>query len=157
MPFSDNYANQILNYTLSKTATLTAPAAVYIGLCTNDPEADGGTFSELSGGGYARVLISQKGETYPDVIGSASGRQITNAKQINWAKFTEKKTAQGFGLFSAPSGGTPFFYGKLDLTEEQAAAGGVVCEAGSVMLFDPGTLTISFPEADVTTEAAVSE
>ena len=158
MPFSDSYANQILSYTLSKTATLTAPAAVYIGLCTNDPEADGGAFSELSGGGYARVLISQKGETYPDVIGSASGRQITNAKQINWAKATtDWPRVNGFGFFSDPTGGTPFFYGKLDLTEDQEAAGGILCEAGAVMLFDPQALTISFPETDASTAAVVSE
>lgn len=151
MPFSTTYANNILNYLFSKTSTLTAPDYVYLGLSTNDPEADGGTFTELSGGGYARVLISQKGVTYPNVIGSASSRAITNQYQINWTKATlDWSRVKGFGLFSAASGGTPFFYGALELTDEEAEAGGILCEAGAVMLFDPQTLKISFPATDVT-------
>lgn len=153
MPFSDTYANNILNYLMAKTATLTAPATVYIGLCSNDPEADGGTFNELSGGGYARVMISQKGETYPDIISTATSRAITNAKQINWNKATlDWSRFKGFGLFSNPTGGSPFFYGKLELTEEEEAAGGILCEAGAVALFDPQTLKITFPATDAAAE-----
>ena len=151
MPFSDSYANQILNYTLAKTKTLTAPSAVYIGLCTNDPEADGGTFKELSGFGYTRVLISQREETYPNVIASASGRAIKNAYQINWTKATggDWAEANGFGLFSLATGGTPFYYGKLKEP--------VTCVAGAVFLYDPNTLQISFPETDVEVEATTTE
>ena len=151
MPFSTAYANNVLNYLFAKVEKLEAPAYVYIGLCTNDPEADGGTFNELSGGGYARVLISQREETYPNVIGSASARAITNQYQINWTKATlDWVEAKGFGLFSSATGGTPFFYGKL---EEP-----VTCAAGAVALFDPQTLRISFPASDVAEAAAtVSE
>lgn len=147
MPFSTTYANNILNYLFAKSSTLTAPDAVYIGLCSNDPVADNGNFVELSGSGYARVLLSQKGETYPNVIGSASNRAITNTYQINWTKATlDWATAKGFGLFSAASGGQPFFYGKL---EEP-----VTCVAGAVALFDPQTFKISFPLTDETASAA---
>ena len=146
MPFSDTYANSILNYALSKTATLTAPNQVWIGLSSNDPEADGGTFNELSGGGYARVLISQKGETYPNTMGSASDRAITNTYQLNWPKATLDWTVKGIGLFSSSSGGSPFFYGAIELTEEQIAAGGLLVEAGAVALFDPQPFQIAFPE-----------
>ena len=151
MPFSNNYANNILNYLFAKTASLSAPSAVYIGLCTNDPEADGGTFTELSGGGYSRVLISQRGATYPNVIGNASARAISNQYQINWTKATlDWAEAKGFGLFESATGGSPFFYGKL---EEP-----VTCVAGAVALFDPQTLRISFPTSDVAEAAAtVSE
>ena len=142
MPFSNDYANKILNFTLAKTESLNPPSSVYIGLCTNDPEATGGTFTELSGNGYTRVLISMKGEAYPDVIGTAASRAITNTKQINWTKATgDWAEANGFGLFSAETGGTPFFYGKLDNP--------VSCVAGAVALFDPLTLKISFPATDL--------
>lgn len=156
MPFSDTYANSILNYALSKTSSLTAPSQVWIGLSSNDPEADGGTFTELSGGGYSRVLISQKGETHPNIIGPASDRAITNAYQLNWPKATLDWTVKGIGLFSSQTGGTPFFYGAIELTEEQIAAGGLVVEAGAVALFDPQTFKISFPATD-TTETTTSE
>lgn len=142
MPFSNAYANEILNYTFAKTVTLSAPSAVYIGLCSNDPEADGGTFNELSGGGYSRVMISQRGATYPDVINSANARAITNGKQINWTKATlDWAEAKGFGLFPALTGGAPFFYGKLETP--------VTCAAGSVALFDPYALKVTFSENDI--------
>ena len=141
MPFSDSYANSILNYALAKTKTLTAPTQVFIGLSSNDPEADDGTFTELSGGNYSRVLISLSGETYPDVIGSASDRAIKNTKQINWTKASaDWATANGFGLFSQETGGTPFFYGKLETP--------VAVPTGAVALFEPNSLKISFSVTD---------
>ena len=153
MPFSDSYANQILNYTLSKQASLTAPEFVYIGLCTNDPEADGGTFNELSGGGYARVMISRRGDTYPNQMASATGRAISNTYQINYTKATQNwLRVLGFGLFSTPTGGTPFFYGALQLEDDVKAAGGLLVEAGAVALFDPQAFKISFPTEDVAAE-----
>lgn len=142
MPFSDSYANQILDWAFGK-GSLSNNAIVYIGLCSIDPEANGGwdRNKELSGNGYSRVMISQYGMTYPNVISNASGRAITNAYQINWTKATGNwLDVKGFGLFTAITGGDPFFYGKL---EEP-----VPVEAGSVALFDPGNLKISFPKTD---------
>lgn len=153
MPFTTTYANNILNYALSKTAQLTAPSAVYIGLCTNDPEADNGAITELSGGGYARVLIAQKNETYPNVMGSANNRAISNSNQINWTKATlDWARINGFFLSSSATVGETsgiFFYGALELTEDQKAAGGLLVEAGAVALFDPQTFKIEFPATDV--------
>ena len=145
MPYNDSYANTILNYTMAKVSSVTVPTAVYIGLSSNDPEADGGTFTELSGNGYTRILLSSRGSSYPDVIGSASSRAIQNTKQINWTKATgDWLPAKGFGLFTAETGGTPFFYGALESE--------VTVAAGDVALFDPATLKISLPAVDVTTE-----
>lgn len=150
MPFSTTYANNILNWTFGKSTGLSGHTKVYIGLSSNDPEADNGTFTELSGSGYTRVLISQYGETYPDVIGSASARSITNPKQINWTKATaDWLNAKGFGLFTAEAGGSPYFYGKLDTEVE--------VPTGAVALFDPNTLKISFPTTDVSEAAATAE
>ena len=156
MPFSTNYANKILNYTFSKTKELEAPNMVYIGLCTNDPEASGGTVNEISGGSYSRVLVSQRDETYPNYFGSAFGRAITNDYQINWTKATKDwSRVKGFFLATSHTVGETtsiFFYGKLELTEDQEAAGGLLVEAGSVALFDPKTFKIEFPAADVAIE-----
>lgn len=150
MPYTNTYANQILNYTMGKVATLTAPAYVYIGLCSNDPEADSGTITELSGNGYSRVLISQKGESYPDVIGSANNRAIKNTKQINWTKATGNwAEAKGFFLSSSGTVGETssiFFYGKL--------ANAVTCSEGAVMLFDPNALQIGFAYTDAAVATA---
>lgn len=144
MPFTTTFANHVLDYIMAKTMALTAPTEVYIGLCTNNPEETSGTVSELAGGAYHRVLISNKGDDYPDVIGRARDRMIMNTKQINWTKATSNwAEAKGFFLASSPTVGNTdsvFFYGKL---EEP-----VTCAAGAVALFDPQSLRISFPEVD---------
>lgn len=142
MPYSTTQANSILNWTFAKSS-LPNKSAVYIGLCKNDPEADGGWDSEkeLSGYGYARVLISQSGSSFPNLMASASGRQIQNSGQINWTKATAAwEEAKGFGLFETATGGTPFYYGKL--TEP------LTVPEGAVALFDPATLILGFATAD---------
>lgn len=143
MPFSNTYANNILGWTFGKNS-LANHSKVYIGLCSNDPEADNGTFTELTGGNYARVLVSVSGATYPDVIGAAASREIKNVKQITWAKSTaDWKQAKGFGLFATETGGAPYFYGKLKTP--------VTCASGEVALFDPNSLKISIAATDTET------
>lgn len=152
MPFTTNYANQILSVAMAKTTQMSAPSMVYIGLCTNDPEASNGSVTELSGGNYGRIAIAAKGSTYPDFMGEANGRAIQNNKQINWTKASVTwARVKGFFLSTSPTVGETsgiFFYGKLDLTEEEEAAGGLLVEAGMVALFDPAAFRISFATVD---------
>ena len=144
MPFNTTYANNILSVIFGKTASLPAPKKVYLALSSNDPEADGGSFTELSGGGYARVLISNLEESYPNLMGNASGRAISNTAQINWNKATAAwKDIKGWALYDAPSGGNQIYYGKI--TNE---TGTVSVGAGAVALFDPGTLRITLSTTD---------
>lgn len=146
MPFCDTYANNILGWAFGKNNLTASHSKVYIGLSTNNPEETNGSFNELSGGGYHRVLIGLYNETYPDVIGKPVNRKINNLKQINWTKATaDWATANGFGLFTAETGGTPYFYGKLKNP--------VSVESGMVALFDPESLEISFPATDIEVEA----
>lgn len=142
MPFSTTYANSILNLMMGRTASLNGHTLVFLGLSSNDPEADNGTFTELSGKGYGRVLLHQYNETYPALMGTAAARGVTNAKQIGFTKATaDWATAKGYGLFTAETGGTPFFYAKLREP--------VDTPAGAVFLFDPGELKIDFQTTDV--------
>lgn len=141
MPFSITEANNILNWALGK-GTLTQKNYVYVGLLSNDPEADGGTCSELSGDTYARVLISQYGETYPAVIGSATNREIKNTAQINWVKATANwPEVKGIALYTTAAGGTPFYYAKVTTP--------FTTEAGSVALFEANSFRISMLDTDV--------
>lgn len=145
MPFTTDYAHNILNYIFGKTKTLTAPADVYLALSSNDPEADNGTFTELSGGGYTRVHISTTSGAYPNLMGTPTGRAITNKNQINWNKATAKwKDIKGFALYTAATGGTMIYYGKITNAE-----GKVSVDSGAVALFDPGALRVSIASTDV--------
>ena len=142
MPFDTTNANAILNWAMGKTGALPAHSQVWLGLSSNTPEADDGTFTELSGNGYGRVLLHQYNETYPGLMNAASARAITNGKQIGFTKATaDWATAQGYGLFTTETGGTPFFYAKLK--------NAVDTPAGAVFLFDPGELKIDFQTTDV--------
>lgn len=139
MPLTTVYANKVLDYIFGKSS-LTRPTAVYIALSANDPEADNGTFNEISGDTYERVLLmNNEGDT--NLMGNASERTITNTKQINWTKATaEWAEANGFGIYTAKTGGELLYYGKLDTPVKVAA--------DAVALFDPGTLKISFATVD---------
>jgi hypothetical protein len=145
MPFSTTYANNILKWALAQSTAMSAHSKVFLGLCSNDPEADGGTFTELSGKGYHRVLISQYNSEYPGLLTTANNRAVSNSKQIGFTKATAAwATAKGYGLFTAETGGTPFFYAKLKNE--------VNTPEGAVFLFDPGELKIAFQTTDVEIE-----
>lgn len=142
MPFSTTYANSILNTMMGRTASLSGHDKVFLGLSSNDPEENSGIFTELSGSGYGRVLLHQYNETYPGLMSAATARGVTNTKQIGFTKATAGwATAKGYGLFTAETGGTPFFYAKLREP--------VDTPAGAVFLFDPGELKIDFQTTDV--------
>lgn len=146
MPFNTTVCNNLLNYFFGYSTTLPTYNALYIGLCSNDPEADGGTFTELSGSGYARVVIVQKNDrTYPNYMQDATERYITNKFEIHFKKATAAwPTAVGFGIFSAETGGTPIYYAKLDES--------VTVPLNGVALLDPYKLKIGFADADVSGE-----
>ena len=154
MPHNISDANKILNSTFRGEA-IPSVSEIWMGLSTNDPVADGGTFNELAGNGYARVLVEQVGKSYPALLGEATGRSITNVKQINWTKATggDWQRANGVGFFTAQTGGTPRFYGKLTLTAEQIAAGGLLTEEGAVCLLDPGAFRVEMADYDLDIDA----
>lgn len=148
MPFSTEYANRILNCAFGKT-DMNAPSQVYIGLSTNNPVADGGAFAELNVDGYERIMIYSEQAGAEIKVGSAENRLIQNTKQINWTKAVVTwPRVNGFGLFTSATGGNPYFYGKLRLTEEEEAAGGMLCSAGSVALLSPGDLKVGISSVD---------
>lgn len=150
MAFSTSYANSILNYLFGKTTSLTAPSTVYVGLCTNAPETDGGTFTEVTNEWYERVIIIQRGTGntsttyYTDLMTSASDRSIENEKQIAWNKALDEVTVKGFGLFNSATGGTPFYYGDFEAP--------ITVASGAVLLFSPEQLKVIFDTKDADIE-----
>lgn len=141
MPLSTNETNKVLNWMLGKGA-LTTKSKVYVALLTNDPEADNGTCTEISGDTYKRVLISQYNESYPAVIGSASDRVVKNIAQINWTKATaDWPEVKGLALYETETGGSPFYYSKIPQP--------FTTEKGAVALFEAGNFKIGLQATDV--------
>lgn len=142
MPFSTTETQNILNWALGRANAPSSKSSVYIGLLTNDPEAEGGTCKELSGDTYERVQITQLNNNSRDLMGSASERAIQNTKQINWTKATVQwPEVKGVGLYTVKSGGDPFYYSKVPQP--------FVVEPGEVALFETGKLKIAMSTTDV--------
>lgn len=146
MPYSIAKRNEFLQLTFPTTGVTNSPEKLYLALCSNDPVADKGAFTELSGDTYARVLLKRKGETLPDYLSSISNGKISNEKQIvfNRAK-TAWAQANGIGLFTAETGSSPFFYATLKNPVNTAE--------NQIVTFDPGTFIVQFADTDVEIEA----
>lgn len=104
---------------------------IYIGLATNEavPDENGNNFKEpSSANGYKRSKL--------DVMTSASDGQTQNSDIIFFALSREAGwgTITHFGVFTAQSGGTPYYTGELTTA--------VQIPAGYIPIFDIGALKI---------------
>jgi hypothetical protein len=95
--------NQVLDLLFGAQAYV-PPGTWYVGLYTAMPNDDGTGGTECSGGGYARVAVTNNLANWP----AASGGTKANANTIQFPTATLGwGTVVGFGLFTASSGGTP--------------------------------------------------
>ena len=148
MPFSTTDANAILNWMMGGS-TLAVKSDVYMGLLTNDPEADEGSCTEIAEGfdTYERVLISTGSpDNYPYLMGAASEREIKNKAQINWTKAKDQQwpEVKGIALYTSKTGGTPFYYAKI--------TNPFTVDPGEVALFEAEAFKISM----LTTDTAIN-
>lgn len=100
MGFTATKATEILQSAITKN--------VYVGLSTSTPTAAGGNFTEpVPASGYARSLFGE--------VNTSIAAQVANNAIIFFNETLGEGygTVTHFGLFSAPSGGTPFFTGEL--------------------------------------------
>jgi hypothetical protein len=101
--FSDYLAPRILDHVLRNTA-YTAPATVYLALSTTVP-TDAGSFTEVTGGNYARQSIA---------FSAAASRQIANSGTVTFpTALTDWGTILGWGLYDASSSGNLLFHGEM--------------------------------------------
>jgi len=126
---SDYVENQILNCYLNQS-TITAPAAIYLGLHSADPTDDDG--GEISGNGYARVAITDKFDAASGTGGSlSSNADITGftASGGDWATVTH------VGIHTASTAGELLFHTPL--------ASSVTVADGDSFQISSGNLTVT--------------
>ena len=103
--FSDYLENKVLDHLMGRT-TYTAPAAVYFSLYTSSP-ADSGGGTEVSGGGYARVAVSNTATEWPEATGGVK----KNANQITFPEAMESwGTIVAIGIHDAATAGNLLFW-----------------------------------------------
>lgn len=101
---SNYLENAFLNHVL-RNQSMTSPTTVYLALYTSDPtDADTGT--EVSGGGYARQVITFGAPS--NGVTSNSATVLFPVATANWGTITH------FGIRDASTGGNLLFYGQFD-------------------------------------------
>ena len=111
MGFTHYTENAILNELTGKTNTLNFND-VYLGLCTS--VSLDGTFTELSGNGYGRVLMGNYSIAQLQYFGSPVAGSISNIKEIQFPMATGNWSTVGYGvLFNAQTGGSALAFGVI--------------------------------------------
>jgi hypothetical protein len=105
---SDYLENKVLDHVLSATV-YTAPATTYIGLFTAAPSDSGGG-TEVTGGSYARVSVTNNATNWPAASSGSKSNGIEflfTTASANWG------TIVAFGVFDASSAGNLLYWGGL--------------------------------------------
>ena len=119
---SNYLENKLIEHTL-RGIGYTPPAAVYVALYTDDP-TDNDTGTELSGGGYARKLVT---------FGTATDGTVTTNADVIFAAATADWTAvTHVGIRDAATGGSLLFYGELSSSVTVVAGDNFRIAAGNL-------------------------
>lgn len=102
-------ANRIIDRNFGNT-NFTPPATLYVALSTTTPSADGTGVTEPSGGGYARVSVTNNKTNFT----TSSNGVLSNAVQLS---FPESSSAWGtithICMYDASTGGNLLYYDTL--------------------------------------------
>lgn len=133
---SDYLEAKYLDHTYNGVA-FTPPSGVYIALYTSAPtDADVGT--EVSGAGYARVLVNPNGGGAPAfnlAVTDGVGKMVTNADDIEFpSALAPWGTITHFGAKDAATGGNLLHHGALDEAQVVGTGGVFKIAAGALKL-----------------------
>lgn len=94
--------NRTLDVRYGGSASYTKPGTVYIGLFTSMPTVLGNDGTEVSGGSYARVAVTNNATNFPNAVAGAK----SNGAAITFPQATAAwGSVVGVGIFDALSGG----------------------------------------------------
>lgn len=109
---SQVYANKILNAMFGISDTVSLPSAIYIGLCTNEPNASTGAVSgEPTATGYARKAVGGSSKT--KLFGSADGGKIANNAEVQFSTVRAAAGVMNYFFLSESVDGVAFAWGTL--------------------------------------------
>ncbi len=122
---SNYLENKLLDHVL-RNVSYTSPTTVYIGLFTTDP-TDGNTGTEVTGGSYARQILS---------VTTASGGIVTSSADVTFPQATGSwGTISHIGLLDALTSGNLLMHTPLTTSRS--------IETGDVLKISTGSLTAS--------------
>ena len=122
---SNYLENKLLDHVL-RNVSYTSPTTVYVGLYTSNP-ADDNSGTEVSGGSYARQVLS---------VTTASGGIVTSSADVTFPQATASwGTISHIGLLDAISSGNLLMHTALTTSK--------TIDAGDVLKISTGSLTAS--------------
>jgi hypothetical protein len=117
--------NKLLDHVL-RNVSYTSPTTVYVGLFTADP-TDAGTGTEVSGGSYARQILS---------VTTATGGIVTSSADVTFPQATGSwGTISHIGVLDALSSGNLLMHTPLTTSR--------LIESGDILKISTGNLTAS--------------
>ena len=123
--FSNYLEDKILDHVL-KNVSYTSPTTVYVGLFTSDP-TDAGTGTEVSGGSYARQVLS---------VTTASAGIVTSSGDVTFPQATATwGTISHIGILDALTSGNLLMHTALTTSK--------VIETGDILKVSSGNLTVT--------------
>lgn len=127
-----DYLESALGDHIFRTSTFSKPSAIYVALFTVSP-GDDNSGTEVSGGSYARVQVTQLNSSW-----NASGGVYTNNNDITFPAPTANwGTVVAFAIYDASSGGNMLIWGTL-------TANKVINSGDATPKFSAGTLQVTF-------------
>lgn len=122
---SDYLENKLLDHVL-RNVSYTSPTTVYVGLYTSDP-ADDNSGTEVSGGSYARQILS---------VTTATAGIVTSSADVTFPQATESwGTISHIGLLDAVSSGNLLMHTPLTTSK--------TIDEGDIFKIPLGSLTAS--------------
>jgi hypothetical protein len=122
---SNYLENKILDHVL-RNVSYTSPTTVYVGLYTTDP-ADDNSGTEVTGGSYARQILS---------VTTATAGIVTSSADVTFPQATAQwGTISHIGLLDAVSSGNLLMHTPLTTSR--------TVEVGDVLKISTGSLTAS--------------
>lgn len=127
-----NYLESAIGDHILRASTFSKPSAVYVALFTVSP-GDGNSGTEVSGGSYARVAVSQLNLQW-----NVSNGVYTNNNDITFPAATaDWGTVTDFGIYDAITGGNLMIWGTLSSSKS-------INSGDPAPKFSAGTLSITF-------------
>jgi hypothetical protein len=123
--FSDYLENKVLDHVL-RNVSYSSPTTVYVGLYTTDP-TDAGSGTEVTGGSYARQVLS---------VTTASAGIVTSSADINFPQATASWGSVGYlGILDALSSGNLLMHTALTTAK--------TIDTGDILKISSGNLTVT--------------
>jgi hypothetical protein len=135
MSAMSNYLEKALNDHVLGGPDFIRPGTVHFALFTGVTDGDANNVTQPSGGGYARVAVTNNSTNFPGAT-SGSGSK-SNGTQITFPTATGSwGTVTHWGVYDAATGGNLLYWGELTTPR--------TITSGDTPRFNTGDFTITF-------------